>query len=115
MNSSNVSYIINFPLIICNAVKEIKTTLYYKLSYKDSFSNNTKKKIKELCQNFCKNSNINIAFFFILKVAIYFRLKTVYQVVRNPLLYTSLFVQDVSPAILVKLNVIYQQGLMNIW
>ena len=31
----------------CNAVKETKTTLHYKLPYMGSFSNNTKKKIKE--------------------------------------------------------------------
>ena len=46
----------------CNAVKESKTTLYYKLPYIGSFSNNTKKEIKELCRKFCKNSNINIVF-----------------------------------------------------
>ena len=45
-----------------NAVKEFKKTLYYKLPYIGSFSNNTQKKIKELCKKFCKNSNINIAF-----------------------------------------------------
>ena len=36
--------------------------LIYKLPYIVSFSNNTKKKIKELCKKFCKNSNINIVF-----------------------------------------------------
>ena len=46
----------------CNAVKESKTSLYYKLPYIASFSNNTKKKIKELYKKFCKNSNINIVF-----------------------------------------------------
>ena len=46
----------------CNAVKESKTTLYCKLPYIGSFSNNTQKKIKELCKKFCKNSNKNIAF-----------------------------------------------------
>ena len=45
-----------------NAVKESKTTLYHKLPYIGSFSNNTKKKIKELCKKCCKNSNINIVF-----------------------------------------------------
>ena len=45
-----------------NAVKQTKTTLYYKLPYIGSFSNNTKKKIKELCKKFCKNSNVNIVF-----------------------------------------------------
>ena len=44
----------------CNTVKESKTTLYYKLPYIGSFTNNTKKKIKELCKKCCKNSNINI-------------------------------------------------------
>ena len=51
-----------FSTNYCNAVKESKTTLYYKLPYIGSFSNNTKKKIKELCKKFCKNSNINIVF-----------------------------------------------------
>ena len=51
-----------FSTNYCNAVKESKTTLYYKLPYIASFSNNTKKKIKELCKKFCKNSNINIVF-----------------------------------------------------
>ena len=46
----------------CNAVKESKTTLYYKLPYIGSFSNNTKKKIEELCKKFSKNSNISIVF-----------------------------------------------------
>ena len=32
----------------CNAIKEIKTNLYYKLPYIESFTNNTNKKIKEL-------------------------------------------------------------------
>ena len=56
------------PLILvgkwhyCNAVKESKTTLYYKLPYICPFSNNTKKKIKELCKKFWKNSNMNIFF-----------------------------------------------------
>ena len=45
-----------------NAVKQTKTTLYYKLPYIGLFSNNTKKKIKELCKKFCKNSNIKIVF-----------------------------------------------------
>ena len=35
-----------------NAIKEIKTNLYYKLPYIESFSNNTKKKVKELCKSF---------------------------------------------------------------
>ena len=38
-----------FSTNYCNAVKESKTTLHYKLPYIGSFSNNTKKKIKELC------------------------------------------------------------------
>ena len=46
----------------CNAVRESKTTLYYKLPYIGSFSNNTKKNTKEVYKKFCKNSNINIAF-----------------------------------------------------
>ena len=45
-----------------NAVKEIKTTLYYTLHCIGSFSNNTKKKVKKLCKKFCKNSNINVVF-----------------------------------------------------
>ena len=40
-----------------NAVEEFKTALCYMLPYMlpyiGSFSNNTKKKIKELCQKFC--------------------------------------------------------------
>ena len=51
-----------FSTNYCNAVKESKTTLHYKLPYIGSFSNNTKKKIKELCKKFCTNSNINIVF-----------------------------------------------------
>ena len=64
----------------CNAVKESKSTLYYKLPYIGSFSNNTKKKIRVLCKKFSKNSNINILFL-LLKLAICFRNKTVHQVV----------------------------------
>ena len=51
-----------FSANYCNAVKESKSTLYYKLPYIGSFSNNTKKKTKELCKKFCKSSNINIVF-----------------------------------------------------
>ena len=43
-----------------NAVKETRLTLYYKLPYIASFSNNTRKNVKELCNRFCKNSNVNI-------------------------------------------------------
>ena len=53
---------IKFSTNNCNAVKESKTTLYYKLPYIGSFSHNTKKKIKELCKKFCKNFNVNIVF-----------------------------------------------------
>ena len=53
---------IKFSTNYCNAVKESKTTLYYKLPYRDSFSNNNKKKINELCKKSCKNSNINVVF-----------------------------------------------------
>ena len=63
-----------------NAVKQTKTTLYYKLPYIDLFSNNTKKKTKELRKKFCKKSNIKIVFS-PLKLAICFRVKTIYQVV----------------------------------
>ena len=45
-----------------NAVKQTKTTLYYKLPYIGLFSNNTKKKTKELRKKFCKESNIKIVF-----------------------------------------------------
>ena len=38
----------------CNAVKESKTTLYFQLSYIGSFSNNTKKKVKEYVRGFVK-------------------------------------------------------------
>ena len=51
-----------FSTNYCIAVKESKTALYYKLPYIGSFSNNTKKKSKELCKKFCKSSNINIVF-----------------------------------------------------
>ena len=51
-----------FSTNYCNVVKECKTTLCYKLPYIGLFSNNSKKKIKELCRKFCKNSNINIVF-----------------------------------------------------
>ena len=63
-----------------NAVKQTKTTLYYKLPYIGLFSNNTKKKTKELHKKFCKESNIKIVFS-PLKLAICFRVKTIYQVV----------------------------------
>ena len=68
-----------FSTNYCNAVKESKTTLYYKLPYIGSFSNNTQKKIKELCKKFYKNSN-KILFFLLLKLVTCFRVKTVYQV-----------------------------------
>ena len=85
------SNMISFPL------------MYYKLRYIFLFSNNTKKNIKELFKKFCKNSNINITFF-LLKLAIFFWIKGVYQVVWNLLLYTRLFVQDVNPVRSVNLN-----------
>ena len=51
-----------FSTNYCNAAKESKTTLYYKLPYIGAYYNNTKKKIKELRKKFCKNSNIDIVF-----------------------------------------------------
>ena len=51
-----------FSTNYCNAVKESKKTLYYKLPHIGSFCNNTKKKMKELCKKFFKNSDINIVF-----------------------------------------------------
>ena len=51
-----------FPTNYSIAVKESKTALYYKLPYIVAFSNNTKRKIKELCKKFCTNSNTNIVF-----------------------------------------------------
>ena len=45
-----------------NVVKQTKTTLYHKFPYIGSFSDNNKKKTKELCKTFCKSSNINIVF-----------------------------------------------------
>ena len=96
----------------CNAIKEIKTNLYYKLPYIESFSNNTNKKIKELYKKFCRNSNINIVFqykycFSPFKLANWIRVKTVYQMISNCSFYTSLFVRDVNSVILLKLNIIY--------
>ena len=52
----------NFSTKNCNVVKEIKTKIFYNLPYISSFSNNTKKKVKELCKKFCKNSNTSIVF-----------------------------------------------------
>ena len=46
----------------CNAVKEIKATLFNKLPHIVSFSNNTEKKFKELLTKFCKNYDTNIVF-----------------------------------------------------
>ena len=43
-----------FSTNYCNAVKESKTTLYYKLPYIASFSNNTKKKSKNCVKSFVK-------------------------------------------------------------
>ena len=51
-----------FSTNYCNAVKEPKTTFYYKLPNIGLFSNNSKNKIKELCKKFCKNYNINFVF-----------------------------------------------------
>ena len=50
-----------FSINHCNTNKESKT-LYYKLPYIGLFSDNTKKKIKELSKRFCMSSNINIDF-----------------------------------------------------
>ena len=60
-------------------VKHLLMKNMYKLPYRDSFSNNNKKKINELWQKFCKNSNINIVFL-LLKMVTCFRVKTVYLV-----------------------------------
>ena len=43
-------------------MKEIKTTLHYKLSYVDSISNSIRKNVKELTKTFFKESDINIIF-----------------------------------------------------
>ena len=96
-----------FSTSTCNAVKESKTTLYYKLPYTDPFSNNTNKKVKELCKKFCKNYSISIVFF--TNIRLFTRWSGILYCIQ------FFFVQDVNPVILVKLNVIYLQWLMNIW
>ena len=119
IKASNVSYIRNTNVSFfhftqnCNANKEIKTTLYYKLPYLNSFSNKTKKKVKELYKNFVKIP-IHLLFFILLKLGVCFRVKTVYQMNWNSSLHTSLFVQDVNPFLLVKLYTIYLRKLIHI-
>ena len=39
-----------------------KIICYYKLPFIGSYSNNTKKKISELCKRFCKQTNIKVVF-----------------------------------------------------
>ena len=42
--------------------RDNKIVCYYKLPFIGSYSNNTKKKISELCKRFCKQTNIKVVF-----------------------------------------------------
>ena len=62
-------------------MEETKTTLNYKLSYVNSFSNSTRKNVEELRKTFCRESGIYIyiyiSFSLPVKLLIYFQVKIV--------------------------------------
>ena len=80
-------------------------TLHYSLPYIDHFSDVTKKKLKHICERFCKDIDISIAFS-PLKLSSFFSCKTPYLNLFSPMSFISLLVQDVKPVILVRLSAI---------
>ena len=77
-------------------MEETKTTLNYKLSYVNSFSNSTRKNVEELRKTFCRESGIYIYIYIYIvfspcEIADLFSSKDCYQDVWIPLYYTGWF------------------------
>ena len=63
-------------------MEETKTTLNYKLSYVNSFSNSTRKNVEELRKTFCRESGIYIYIYIVFspcEIADLFSSKDCYQ------------------------------------
>ena len=93
-----------FTVDISTTSKKRKT-LYYILQYTGHFSHVTKKKLRSLCERFCKDIDVNIAFS-PLKLSSFSLVRTSYLNLFSPMFFISLLVQDVKPVTLVRLSAI---------
>ena len=75
--------------------------VYFKLSYIGTFSNATKIKLNQICDKYCKNTNIVVPFS-PLKIGSFFSCKTLSPNFFNPMLFTNLLVQTVMLVTLAK-------------
>ena len=80
-------------------------TLHYSLPYIGHFSHVTKKKLRHICERFCKDIDIKIAFS-PLKLSSFSVVRIPYLNFFSPMSFISLLVQDVKPVILVRLSAI---------
>ena len=83
------------------AAFEKQKTLHYSLPYIGHFSHVTKKKLKHICERFCKDIDISIAFS---PLVVFSVVRTPYLNLFSPMSFISLLVQNVKPVILVRLS-----------
>ena len=82
---------------------EKQKTLHYSLPYIGHFSHVTKKKLRHICERFCKDIDIKIAFSS-LKLSSFSVVRIPYLNFFSPMSFISLLVQDVKPVMLVRLS-----------
>ena len=84
---------------------EKQKTLHYSLPYIGHFSHVTKKKLRHICERFCKDIDIKIAFS-PLKLSSFFSCNVLTKSLNlfSPMSFISLLVQDVKPVMLVRLS-----------
>ena len=82
-----------------------RKSLHYILQYIGHFSYVTKKKLRHLCERFCKDIDINIAFS-PLKLISFSLIRTSYLNLFSSISFISLLVQDVKHDTLVRLSAI---------
>ena len=83
----------------------LKKKLNYSLPYIGHFSHVTKKKLRHICERFCKDIDIKIAFS-PLKCSSFPVVRAPYLNVFSPMSFISLLVQDVKSVMLVRLSAI---------
>ena len=87
------------------ATSEKQKTLHYSLPYIGHFSHVTKKKLRHICERFCKDIDIKIAFS-PLNVSSFFSYKDTLPNLSSLMSFISLLAQDVKRVILVRLSAI---------
>ena len=88
--------------------------IHYSLPYIGHFSHLTKKKLRHICERFCKDIDISIAFSPPLKLIVFSVVRTPYLNLFSPMSFISLLVQDVKPVILLRPSAIGTLGLRSI-